>query len=176
MHIRNNHTERVKVAGIWIGPGRVAEIADDRFNIWLNAREVHRYQSQQYLEVVQPETEALEPQVDTETPEVETETPEIETQAPEIETQDAPVEAETEQAEPEPDSQEDRLQKVLAAVEALNPENPDHFTKRGVPKLQPLRDYSGLPDLTVAERNLALGIEGGEGDQLEPSGEETDTS
>ncbi len=158
MLIRNNHEHVVKVAGINLGPNREAEIDEARFNAWLDASPVHKYQSQAYLEVVQPAVDTQEPPVETVDPTIDTGDG-VETQEPPIETHETPEIPE--EATQEALDEEERLAKIRDAVQYLTPENPDHFTKGGIPKLKPLRDYSGLTDITVAERNLALGLDDG---------------
>lgn len=50
---------------------------------------------------------------------------------------------------------ESRGARIRAAVEALEPDRPDHWTKSGMPNVEALRELSGLADVSAAERDAA---------------------
>lgn len=49
---------------------------------------------------------------------------------------------------------EGRIELIKAAIEELNPENPEHFTARGLPRVEAIEAELG-DDITMDERNAA---------------------
>ncbi len=52
-------------------------------------------------------------------------------------------------------SDESRMGTIKAAIEALDPENPEHFTKKGSPRVQAIEAELG-DDITMEERDQAI--------------------
>ena len=50
---------------------------------------------------------------------------------------------------------DDRMARLAAAIDALEPGREDHWTRDGRPEVRALREASGLADVTAAERDAA---------------------
>lgn len=55
----------------------------------------------------------------------------------------------------EPGTDEERVALLVAAIGTLDPANPEHFTQRGLPRVEALEAAAGIAEVSTEERDAA---------------------